>query len=213
MPPPSLLFIGSRIFSATLLHARYRSWFGAALLFLGAAPFFVHADPPGRTADSASWQALERAAAVTQGAPRPEHLLYVITDADCPYCHDLWLELQPFYVRGLQVRYVMVGVISPESVGKAAAILEARSPSLALDENEKRWAQRPDDLGGGIAPLRKPRAATTQALRLNEQLMRELGVPGTPALIFRDAGHALHVVRSAPAPAQLKSVVAAAAPD
>jgi thiol:disulfide interchange protein DsbG len=147
-----------------------------------------------------------------QGAPRPAHLIYVITDADCPYCHELWLSLQPFYASGLQVRYVMVGVISRDSPGKAAAILEAPSPSLALEQNEKNWARLPDDPGGGIAPLRRPKSVTLAALSSNEELMHDLGVQGTPALIYRSADQAMHVVQSASEPGKVRSIVAAAAP-
>jgi thiol:disulfide interchange protein DsbG len=148
-----------------------------------------------------------------QGARRPEHLIYVITDANCPYCHDLWLSLQPLYTRGLQVRYVMVGIISSDSPGKAAAIIEARNPSLALDRNERQWARLPDDLGGGIPPLQRPKPATAAALRANEQLMHDLGAQGTPALIYRSGDHVMHVIQSATDPAKLKSIVSAAAPD
>jgi thiol:disulfide interchange protein DsbG len=167
--------------------------------------------PVASPAATALWQRLERAAWVMQGAKRPAHLIYVITDADCPYCHELWLSLQPFYASGLQVRYVMVGIVSRDSPGKAAAILEAPNPSLALDQNEKNWARLPDDLGGGIPALRKPKSTTLAALSSNKELMSDLGVEGTPGLIYRSADHAMHVMQSAPDPGKLRSIVAVAA--
>ena len=192
-----------------------REWLRAALvvLCLGAMPPFASAGPVVQSAGTTLWLRLQRTTWVMQGARRPEHLIYVITDANCPYCHDLWLSLQPLYTRGLQVRYVMVGIISSDSPGKAAAIIEARNPSLALDRNERQWARLPDDLGGGIPPLQRPKPATAAALRTNEQLMHDLGVQGTPALIYRSGDHVMHVIRSAPDPAKLKSIVSAAAPD
>jgi protein-disulfide isomerase len=51
------------------------------------------------------------------------------------------------------------------------------------------------------------------ALRANELLMHDLGVHGTPALIYRSADHVLHVLRSASDPAKLKTIVDAAAPN
>jgi hypothetical protein len=42
--------------------------------------------------------------------------------------------------------------------------------------------------------------------------MSDLGVQGTPGLIYRSADHALHVVQSASDPAKLRSIVAVAAP-
>jgi protein-disulfide isomerase len=43
--------------------------------------------------------------------------------------------------------------------------------------------------------------------------MRDLGVQGTPALIYRSGDHAMHVIQSASDPAKLRSIVSAAAPD
>lgn len=183
------------------------------VLCLGAAPWIARADQLVRSATSDLWPRLQHAAWVMQGTRRPEHLIYVITDANCPYCHDLWLSVQPLYANGLQVRYVMVGIISRDSSGKAAAIIEARNPSLALDQNEKQWARLPDDLGGGILPLQSPKPATIAALRANEQLMRDLGARGTPALIYRSADHVMHVIGGTSDLAKLKSIVGAAAPD
>lgn len=167
------------------------------------------AAPPGES----PWLRLQRATWVRQGAEHPEHLIYVITDANCPYCHDLWLSLQPHYRRGLEVRYLLVGIIASDSPGKAAAILEAPSPSRALDRNEKQWGRLPGDLGGGIPPLKSPRSETLAALRANEQLMHDLGASGTPALIYRSADHVVHLVQSAADPAKLESILSSAAPD
>lgn len=191
----------------------WREWLMAALVLgLGAMPPSASAGPVAQSADTALWLRLQHTTWVMQGAHRPEHLIYVMTDANCPYCHDLWLSLQPLYARGLQVRYVMVGIISNDSPGKAAAIIEARNPSLALDRNERQWARLPDDLGGGIPPV-QPKPATAAALRANEQLMQDLGIQGTPALIYRSGDHVMHVIRSASDPAKLKAIVSAAAPD
>lgn len=186
---------------------------GAALFLSMGLCYAAAAQAPQQPAAGDAWQRLQRAAWVSQGAKHPRHLVYVITDANCPFCHDLWLALQPLYAHQLQVRYVMVGILASDSPGKAAAILEAPDPSLALDRNEKRWARLPDDLGGGIPPVRKPGPATLAALESNERLMHDLGVQGTPALIYRDADHLMHVIHSALGPGKLKSVVAAAAAD
>jgi len=200
------------IFAALSRAARQKLLAAGCLgLYLAATPSLA-VGPVASPAAAALWQRLERAAWVMQGAKRPAHLIYVITDADCPYCHELWLSLQIFYGSGLQVRYVMVGIVSSDSPGKAAAILEAPNPSLALDQNEKNWARLPDDLGGGIPALREPKSTTLAVLSSNEKLMSDLGVEGTPALIYRGADHAIHVVQSASDPAKLRSIVALAAP-
>jgi thiol:disulfide interchange protein DsbG len=195
--------------------ARWRECWRASLaaLYLGALPVLASAAAPPPQPAASQWLRLQHAGWVVQGASRPEHLIYVIADANCSFCHDLWLSLQPLYPRGLQVRYVLVGIIADDSPGKAAAIMEARNPAAALERNERQWARLPDDLGGGIPPLKAPQPATLAAIHANEELMHSLGVSGTPAIIYRSADHALHVVHSASDPGKLAALVSAATPD
>ena len=163
-------------------------------------------------ADPQLWQRLGQATWVAEGATHPQHLFYVVTDANCPYCNELWQKLRPFYGQGLQVRYVMVGILSDSSPGKAAAILEARDPAKALDQDEAGYGKLSDDLGGGIRPLAKPKPRTLAALKSNEQLMRDLGGQGTPMLIYRDSKGELHVIQSVPPMTALPMIVHDAAP-
>ena len=163
-------------------------------------------------ADPQLWQRLGQAAWVQEGASHPQHLFYVVTDANCPYCNELWQKLQPFYGQGLRVRYVMVGILSDSSPGKAAAILEARDPATVLDRDEAGYGKLPDDLGGGIRPLAHPKPATLAALKSDERLMRDLGGQGTPMLIYRDSKGELHVIQSVPPEAALPGIVHDAAP-
>lgn len=202
---------GSALIYKACSGAAFRRWLRVALAVLSLAlpALATTAPPPGES----PWLRLQRAHWVRQGAEHPEHLIYVITDANCPYCHDLWLSLQPHYRRGLEVRYLLVGIIASDSPGKAAAILESRDPSRALDQNERQWARLPGDLGGGIPPLKSPRPETLAALRANEQLMRDLGAPGTPALVYRSADHVVHLAESIADPAKLASILSSAAPD
>jgi thiol:disulfide interchange protein DsbG len=160
--------------------------------------------------DPAPWERLEHATWVSEGSTHPKHIIYVITDTDCPFCHDLWLAFRPLYRQDLQVRNVMVGIISDVSPGKAAAILEAPVPARALEQNERRWARLPNDLGGGIPPLKSPKPATLAAIKANEQLMRDLGIRGTPGIIYRSQDHELHVLQSTPKGNALTAVVQAA---
>ena len=172
----------------------------AGLLFLATSSAF------GAT----PWQELGQSKWVREGAARPKHLVYVITDANCPYCHELWSELRPFYRQGLAVRYVMVGILTDTSPGKAAAILEASDPTMALHRAETRWNTLPDDTGGGIAPLTHPAPAVLAELKGNEALMRGLGVQGTPALLYRDTAGKLHLMQSVPDAGSLAALVKSA---
>jgi thiol:disulfide interchange protein DsbG len=155
------------------------------------------------------WQKLQHSTWVSQGPTDPQHLIYVVMDPNCPYCHDLWTLLKARYAKGLQVRYVMVGFIAANSPGKAAAILEAPDPSQALDQNESNWGHLPDDLGGGIKPKAEMTPDTGMSLMVNAQLISSIGVVGTPALIYRDRGGHPHVVQSVPSEHDLDVIVAA----
>ncbi|HEV2111396.1 MAG TPA: thiol:disulfide interchange protein DsbG [Gammaproteobacteria bacterium] len=163
-------------------------------------------------ADPPLWQRLGQATWVAEGATHPQHLFYVVTDANCPYCNELWQKLRPFYGQGLQVRYVMVGILADSSPGKAAAILEARDPAAALDQDEAQYGKLPDDLGGGIRPVSKPKPRTLALLKSNERLMYDLGAQGTPVLIYLDSKGELRVIQSVPPEAALPDIVRDAAP-
>lgn len=194
-----------RVVNYSLLRA------GRILISLVAASMLVHATfaaPAPATADS--WQQLRHAKWVAQGAKTPKHLVYVVIDANCPYCHELWTKLQPHYAQGLQVRYVLVGYLSSSSPGKAAAILEAPSPGEALARNELDWGTLPDDLGGGIQPKRHPGPGTLAALRANERLIRDIGVLGTPGLLYRDKDGRVHLIQSVPSDRDLDGILASA---
>jgi thiol:disulfide interchange protein DsbG len=158
-------------------------------------------------ADLSTWQKLQRSTWVSQGPKNPHHLIYVVMDPNCPYCHDLWTLLRARYAKGLQVRYVMVGFIAANSPGKAAAILEAPNPSQALDENELNWGDMANDMGGGIKPKNEMTPDTGMSLMVNEQLIRSLGVEGTPALIYEDRGGHTHVVQSVPSEHDIDVIV------
>lgn len=185
---------------------------GLRRLFASLTALLLLVSGAASAATPALWQKLGQASFVKEGARHPQHLFYAITDANCPFCHELWADLQPYYGQRLQVRYVMVGILSDSSPGKAAAILEAKDPSATLDRDETQYGKLPDDLGGGIPPLAKLKPKTAKALKSNEQLMHELGVQGTPALIYIDSHGMMQVIQSVPKPEVLGDLVGDAAP-
>src|SRR5262245_32108302 len=70
--------------------------------------------------------------ATRDGAP----IIYVFTDPRCPYCHRLWQQIRRLSSRPVEFRYVLVGVIAPQSGAQAAAILQAEDPLAALTRHE-----------------------------------------------------------------------------
>ena len=135
-----------------------------------------------------AWSKLEKSAWVAEGAKQPKRIIYEFTDPNCPFCHLFWLANQPYLKEGLQVRHVLVGIITPSSKYRAAAILEAADPSAAMTKNERDYNTKgPEDKAGGVAPLSNPKPATLAKLSANKKLMQSLGVTGTPGIFYKDA--------------------------
>lgn len=127
---------------------------------------------------------LEKTDAVTEGATLPKRVLYVFFDANCWYCHLAWKALQAYEKAGLQVRWVPVAYQKDTSVGRAAAIMQARDRTAALRENETRY--RAESYDGGIAPAKNVPAALVAQFEANTKLMESFGVSGTPGLVWKD---------------------------
>lgn len=130
--------------------------------------------------EQGAWESLEAAGWVADGNPDAERIIYVFTDANCPFCNELWTSARPWVEAGkVQLRHVMVGVIRADSPAKAAAILEADDPEAALTFNEVNHAE------GGIDPLDTISEKSKSRLDGNAELMRQLGFGGTPGLVAK----------------------------
>lgn len=152
--------------------------------------------------DRGSWQALAKSTWIAEGAAHPERVVYVFSDTECPYCHRLWNKVQPLLAGGkVQVRYVMVAVIRPESLGRAAAILSTDDPSATLRRHEKNYGHSP------IKPMADVPADMKKKINANNSLMQSFGISGTPAIIFRDPDGNLQRLDGMPSdPAQIKAI-------
>ncbi len=181
------------------------AWAAVALLSV-ALPLTASAQ--GATA-RAQMRALQQTHWISEGSAHPRHVIYVFMDANCPYCHRLWLALKPYYRSGLQVRDILVGVISASSPGKAAAIFDATDPAAALRLNEARWGREVDP-GGGITPVAHPSAKDLRELAHNEALMQAFGFDGTPGLVLADAQGKVYALGGVPPRRDLGQVVATA---
>lgn len=151
--------------------------------------------------EQGTWDSLEAAAWVGDGRPDAERIVYVFTDANCPFCNQLWASARPWVEAGkVQLRHVMVGVIRADSAAKAAAILEADDPEAALAYNEANHGE------GGIAPLAAISGESRSRLDSNVELMRRLGFGGTPGLIAKNEDGSLAFQSGAPRGAVLEKL-------
>lgn len=125
-------------------------------------------------------QRLSHAHWFTQG--NGPHIIYLFFDPNCPYCHLLINELQPLIKPDqLTIRYTPVGFLESSSMGKAAAILEAKNPLQALRKNEKGFREKGHQ--GAIAEI-LPNAATKQALRQNLAILEATGQKTVPTMVY-----------------------------
>ena len=155
------------------------------------------------------WKQLEASRWIEDGRKDAPRTVYVFTDPNCPYCNKFWADARPWVDGGKVVlRHILVGILTPSSAGKAAALLADKNPAGALaayerqhaDSNRKTLASgraRPlaDD---GFKPLADIPPTIQTQLAANERLMALLGVQATPAMVWRDANGAMQVRTGAP---------------
>jgi thiol:disulfide interchange protein DsbG len=128
------------------------------------------------------------------------HVMYVFFDPNCPYCRRVYENLRPQVEFGeVELRWIPVGILMTTSLGKAAAMLEAKNPADALHRNEERFST---DTGafGGVEEEPVPRDDTLRRLALNLALLRRSGRDAVPSLLYRDKrGQAHFLIGSRPA--------------
>ncbi|MBY0339591.1 MAG: thiol:disulfide interchange protein DsbG [Rhodocyclaceae bacterium] len=128
------------------------------------------------------WAQLESASWILDGKADAPRVIYTFSDPNCPYCNRFWETARPWVIAGkVQLRHILVGVISASSPAKAAAILGAQDRSAALLKNETNFAK------GGITPAKDIPHSIQQTLEKNQILMASLGFQGTPGIVTRDS--------------------------
>lgn len=128
------------------------------------------------------WSQLEKSTWVAEGADDAPRTVYIFSDPNCPYCHVFWKRAQPWVDAGkVQLRHITVGVIGQSSPNKVAAILTADDPEQAFLKNQNQFAD------GGISPLETIPAEISAQLMANQQLMAQLGIRGTPGIVYRNS--------------------------
>lgn len=152
---------------------------------------------------SGAWDKLAKADWVAVGAEDPERIVYTFVDPNCSYCNRLWRATRPHLDDGLQVRYLLVGVLRSSSTAKAAAVLQADDPGQAYRRHERRFSK------GGIEPADSPRPEVREKVRANGALMQELGVSGTPAIFYRGADGKVRAAHGMPGQEKLGAIYGA----
>ncbi len=188
--PVYLLPDGKHMVVGSLLDAQANDLTQSAMREAGKAPL-----------DASTWAALEKTTWIAEGSTHPRHVVYVLTDTECPYCHRLWQAVAPMLKSGdVQVRHVLVAVIAADSLGRAAAILGSADPAAALNRHEKNFGHSP------VAVAARPLPAAVQQVRANTALMQRLGFGATPTTFYKDASGAVHSIEGLMDATRMKAV-------
>lgn len=145
---------------------------------------------------------LEKARWIAAGAKHPKRIVYAFIDPNCPYCHQFWEAARKAYSKGLQVRYIVVGILGSSSVNKAAAILGAKDPAAALEENERGFKHH----SGAIAPVTKMPSKLHDEIAEHNRLMSQFGLDGTPGLVWKDDEGKVQTSNGLPPESQLQQI-------
>jgi thiol:disulfide interchange protein DsbG len=147
------------------------------------------------------WAALEHAHWLADGRDDAPRKVYVFTDSNCPYCTKLCSDARPWVKSGkVQLRHLIVGILTPTREGKAAAILGEGDPAAKLASYEASHALSVSTMlaGGqhhptedpGLEPLDPVPSSAQAILAENLKLMQSFKVQATPGDVFLDEqGH------------------------
>ena len=125
------------------------------------------------------------------------HMVYIFFDPNCPACNQLHRSLRPWVERGdVELRWVPVGILMLTSHGKAAALLEAKDPRAALQENEAKFNSATGF--GGISEEPLPTDATVKKLDANAGLLKHTANMAVPTMVFRDKDDQAVLVQGVP---------------
>lgn len=118
-------------------------------------------------------------------------LLYMIVDPRCPYCKQMWNQLNRDYVAtgALRIRLIPVAALGDES-GRLAGVMMAAADPLAV------WG---DFVAGRLpASTAQGTAASEDAVAQNTELLQRWKITGTPFSAFRGRDGSVKILRELP---------------
>jgi len=184
---------------------------GAALAAPASAPALSQMPAP------VVWDELEHANWIADGRDDAPRKIYVFLDANCPYCTKFWSDARPWVDSGkVQLRHVMVAVISQSSAGKAATLMTDPDPAKRLAAYEQAHAfgivrmmnggPKHSLEDGKLEPLAQIPDPVRATLIAHERLLNRLRLKGTPGIVTRGANGAIVAQVGVP-PDQLSAVL------
>lgn len=133
-----------------------------------------------------AWDLLEsrRDLWIANGDENASWHIYSFDDLNCGFCNRQYTELMPLVEAGrLQIRHLLVGIIGEDSEDLAIAALASSDPAASYHEYQLAFGSPEsktmliDGSDGNTEEAGKILAQTTE-------LMRKLGINGTPGVLF-----------------------------
>lgn len=148
------------------------------------------------------WGKLENSNWIADGSKSAPRVVYLFSDPNCTYCNMFWEQARPWVTSGkVQLRHIMVGIISETSPAKAAALLADKSPETALQAHEKAGKS------SSLKPLAEiPKDIQTKLVD-NLRLMTDLGLSATPSIFYLDDQGHMQQQRGASRPEALEEIL------
>ena len=132
--------------------------------------------------------------------------LYIFFDPNCPFCHELYKKLRAFVGKAdVQFRWIPLGMLTPSSLPKAAAILQAPDPLQAFYKNENDYDFAANGQpGGGIEPAESITSKVKAELAANLAIYNSEKLFGVPVVIWRKADGRADMMIGVPSDAQIQ---------
>lgn len=143
--------------------------------------------------NQAIWDQLADSDWVLDGDSKAKRVVYMFSDPNCPYCHKFWQMARPWVDAGsVQVRHVLVGLLKPSSLPKAATIMAADDPSATLDRNERHYKS------GGIELMDNIDDEWAAKVKKNTLTMLSFDLHATPSIFYQTSTGKIEMVQGAP---------------
>lgn len=104
-------------------------------------------------------------------------VMYVFVEPHCGYCKRLERNLAPYIEKGLNVRYIPLSWMSPNSPDIIATIAKSDDKVAAMSQafrNQLKITEKPDQ-------------KIMAGLNKNSNIMRAVGLSGTPGVVYKNS--------------------------
>lgn len=139
---------------------------------------------------------------------RGEKEMFVIFEPQCPYCARLYQQMRH---RDVTVHYMLVAFLGAQSRPLAETLLEQKAGTISDAMDSLVMAK----LSSAPLPQWLARYDTDEEIAnfsakmaKNLQLMRDAGITGTPAIIYKDASGEVHIKRGLPGANAMDRIIA-----